>query len=200
MTRALRHAGVIDMANHVVSQEERGVGMTAGYFSAIKKVRCTYRHPATAPTDFVVKTWPDLEIAPKVDIQAMFRKDIWGYEVSSLEFYPRPKVYLGAFDAPNDRWVLVLEDADTFAEHKVHERELDLEGVLRMLPGLADVAAAWEGCHEGEKAQRLDAIGVEYWASPVNLARFKAAMPGGAKLLDRLTLMADSALDRKSVV
>jgi hypothetical protein len=194
MTRVLRHAGVIDMNNHVVSQEERGVGMTAGYFSAIKKVRCVYHHPTAAPADFVVKTWPALEIAPKADIQAMFRKDIWGYEVPAQEFYPRPKVYLGAFDVANDRWVLVLEDADTFADHKVHERELDLAGVMRMLPRLAEVATAWEGCHEGKKAQRLDAIGVEYWASPANLARFKAAMPGGAKLFDRLTSMAESPL------
>ncbi len=103
MTRVLSHAGVIDAENEVASQQERGVGMTAGYFSAIKKVRCTYRHPTTGPTDFVVKTWPALEIAPKTYIQAMFRKDIWGYEVPASEFYPRPEVHLGAFDAPNDR-------------------------------------------------------------------------------------------------
>jgi len=42
MTTVLRGAGVIAATNEVVSQEEQGVGMTAGYFSEIKKVRCTY--------------------------------------------------------------------------------------------------------------------------------------------------------------
>ena len=39
MTKVLRHSGAITATNEVVSQEEQGVGMTAGYFSAIKKVR-----------------------------------------------------------------------------------------------------------------------------------------------------------------
>ena len=38
MTALLRRRGVIDATGEVVSQEERDVGMTAGYFSAIKKV------------------------------------------------------------------------------------------------------------------------------------------------------------------
>ena len=38
MTALLRRRGVIDATDEVVSQEDKGVGMTAGYFSAIKKV------------------------------------------------------------------------------------------------------------------------------------------------------------------
>ena len=194
MTRALRAAGVIDETNEVAAQDEQGVGMTAGYFSAIKKVTCHYRHPAEAPKAFVVKTWPPLEIAPKRDIQAMFLKDIKGYQLPAESFYPRPRMYLAGHDPSNDRWALIMQDAESFAEHKVHENELAMDDVLRMIPRLVDIAVAWEGCQVGEKARVLDDIGVEYWASDTNLARFKAAMPGGAKFLDKLTTMADSAL------
>jgi hypothetical protein len=44
------------------------------------------------------------------------------------------------------------------------------------------------------KARRLDGLGVEHWASDANLAIFKQAMPGGAKLLDKMTEMANSSL------
>lgn len=55
MTQVLRRSGAISEPNAVVSQEEKGVGMTAGYFSAIKRVICTYREPTDAPRSFVVK-------------------------------------------------------------------------------------------------------------------------------------------------
>jgi hypothetical protein len=168
--------------------------MTAGYFSSIKKVRCAYKEPTDAPTDFVVKAWPQLEIMPKEAIRAMFVKDIEGYRLPAEQFYPRPKAHLAACDPENDRWALVMEDADAFAEHKVHESELTLEDVMRMIPGLVDVAVAWEGCDEGPKAEKLAALGVDYWASPANLAVFKAQMPGGAKIFDKLTTMSDSVL------
>ena len=64
MTQVLRRSGAIGPTNAVISQEEQGVGMTAGYFSAIKKVRVTYKEPTDAPTGFVVKAWPAFEIAP----------------------------------------------------------------------------------------------------------------------------------------
>ena len=64
MTRVLRHNKVISASNEVVAQEEEGVGMTAGYFSAIKKVKCRYKEATDAPTSFVVKTWPPFEILP----------------------------------------------------------------------------------------------------------------------------------------
>ena len=54
MTHVLREAGVIGPANEVVSQEEKGVGMTAGYFSEIKKVRCSYRESTPAQNAFTV--------------------------------------------------------------------------------------------------------------------------------------------------
>ena len=184
MTRVLRHAGVISPTNEVSSQVEQGVGMTAGYFSSIKKIRCSYREPTDAPRDFVAKAWPALEIAPKESIAAMFAKDIGGYRLPAQRFYPRPQVYLAGIDTASGAHVLVMEDANAFAEHKVHERELGLDDVMRMLPGLADVAAAWEGADQGEPAQTLGALGAALWASQENLAPFKAAMPGGAPLFD----------------
>ena len=61
MTQLLRHRGVLDQNNEIISVEESGVGMTAGYFSAIKKMKCAYRHPVDASDSFVVKAWPDVE-------------------------------------------------------------------------------------------------------------------------------------------
>jgi len=85
MTRVLRHAGVIATDNEVVMQEETDVGMTAGYFSAIKKVRCTYRDATGAPSAFVVKTWPSFEILPKEAIAAMFAKDVAAYSFADVQ-------------------------------------------------------------------------------------------------------------------
>jgi Ecdysteroid kinase-like family len=194
MTHVLREAGVINAMNEVVSQEETGVGMTAGYFSEIKKVRCTYREPTGAQNSFVVKAWPALEIMPREGIKAMFVKDIKAYLFPSERFYPRPKALLAAFDAADDRWALVMEDADSFAEHKVHESELTLAEVMKMLPGLVNVAVAWEGCDEGEKAADLAELGVDFWASDANLALYKAVMPGGAKLFDKFTTLEGSSV------
>jgi hypothetical protein len=194
MTQVLRNSGAIGPSNEVVSQEEQGVGMTAGYFSAIKKVRCTYREATSAPATFVVKAWPPFEIAPKETIAAMFAKDIKGYQFPASRFYPRPNTHLAAFDAPDDRWVLVMDDADSFAQHKVHEHELTLDEVMKMIPGLVDVAVAWEGCDAGEAAAELSALGVGLWTSPTNLTGFKAAMPGAAKIFDKLTTMGHSTL------
>ncbi len=194
MTRALRRSGAIGPDNEVASQSEKGVGMTAGYFSAIKKVSCVFKEPTNAPTDYVVKAWPPFELMPKPAIQAMFRKDIEGYRWPASAFYPRPRAHLAAFDADTDRWVLLMEDADAFAEHKVHEHELTLAEVLKMIPRLVDVAVAWEGADRGEKARRLDALGVDYWASQANLALYKAQMPGCAKIFDKLASMGGCAL------
>lgn len=187
MTRVLRDAGVIAATNEVISQEEKGVGMTAGYFSEIKKVTCTYREPTGAQNSFVVKAWPAFEVMPKDAIKAMFIKDIKAYLFPAERFYPRPKALLAAFDAASDRWALVMEDADSFSEHKVHETELTLDEVMKMVPGLVEVAVAWEGCHEGEKAAELMELGVDFWASDANLAVYKAVMPGGARLFDKFT-------------
>ena len=194
MTQVLRRSGAISATNAVVSQEEKGVGMTAGYFSAIKRVICTYREPTNAPRSFVVKAWPQLEIAPKESIRAMFIKDIKGYQLPAESFYPRPITHLAAFDAENDLWALVMEDAGTYAQQKVHEAELTFDEVMRMVPGLVDVAVAWEGADRGEKAEKLEELGVGLWASQENLNNFKALMPGSVKLFDRLLMMTDSPL------
>ena len=194
MTQVLRNSGVIAATNEVVSQEEMGVGMTAGYFSAIKKVTCTYKEPTEAERSFVVKAWPPFELLPKESLQAIFIKDINAYSLPAEDFYPHPKAYLAAFDAPDDRWALVMEDADTFADHKVHEHEMNLDELMRMIPKLVDVAVAWEGCDAGEKAQQLAELGVDLWASDVNLALYKTVMPGGAKLFDKLTTLQTSSL------
>ncbi len=189
MTQVLRRSGAIAATNRVVSQTEQGVGMTAGYFSSIKKVRCTYSEATDAPTDFVVKAWPSLEIAPRDSIAAMFLKDIHGYKIPAEQFYPRPKVHLAAFDPSQDAYVLVMEDAGVFASQKVHEHELTFEEVMRMIPALVDVAVTWEGADEGERAAELAAMGIPHWTSPENLDGFKAGMPGGARLFDLVCCM-----------
>jgi hypothetical protein len=194
MTALLRARGVLDASNHVVATEDSGVGMTAGYFSAIKKVKCRYAAPTSAMDAFVVKTWPALENAPKTQIADMFGKDIAAYSMSAEGFYPRPKVYLADFDADSDRWALLMDDATAFAEQKLHEAEMGLDEVMRMVPKLVEIAVAWEGCHEGEKAARLEALGVHHWASDANLAAFKQIMPGGAPLFDLVTRMPESTL------
>ena len=194
MTSVLRERGVISPTDEVVSQDERDVGMTAGYFSAIKKVACTYREATDAQSAFVVKTWPAFEMLPRENIAAMFARDIGGYTLPADRFYPRPDVHLAACDAAEDRWCLVMDDADSFAEHKVHECELDLDEVLRMIPKLVSMAVEWEGCHEGPKGRLLDELGVDLWAADHNISVYKAVMPHGAKISDRLTEMGESPL------
>jgi hypothetical protein len=194
MTTVLRHSGVIAATNAVVSQEEQDVGMTAGYFSAIKKIKCTYQEATDAPNAFVVKAWPAFEMLPKESIRAMFMKDIKAYLFPAAHFYPRPQAYLAAFDASEDRWALVMADANSFAEHKVHEHAMRLDEVMKMLPRLVDVAVAWEGCHTGDKARQLAELGVDFWASEANLALYKTVMPQGAKLFDKLTTMEGSSI------
>lgn len=182
MTQVLRNSGLITNTNEVVSLVESDVGMTAGYFSAVKKVKCTYREATNVQDSFVVKTWPPLEILPRKSIQDMFLKDIKGYQ---LDFYPHPKAFLAEYDMPNNRWILVMEDADTFAKHKTHEEELNTDDVIKMIPKMVDVAASWEGCHKGRMDQQLTDIGVDFWASEANLAIYKSVMPGGAKIVDK---------------
>ena len=46
------------------------------------------------------------------------------------------------------RYALVLADADDTGEHKVHENELNLEELKKMIPKLAQHAAIFEGVHE----------------------------------------------------
>ena len=44
----------------------------------------------------------------------MFEKDIIAYTMPSETFYPRPQVYLADFDAAEDRWALLMDDANAF--------------------------------------------------------------------------------------
>ena len=194
MTKLLQARGVIASDNHVTHTEDAGVGMTAGYFSAIKKVKCHYANPTNATDAFVVKTWPDFENAPKEQIAGMFEKDIIAYSMDTEGFYPRPKVYLADFDAPSDSWALLMDDANVFADQKLHESEMTADEVMHMIPKLVEIAVKWEGCHEGEKSAPLDKLGVVHWASDENLAAFKQIMPGGAPLWDKAMSMADSTL------
>ena len=53
MTAVLRRSGVIDSSNEVVSLEESGVGMTAGYFSDIKRMRCAYHATLESPSSLL---------------------------------------------------------------------------------------------------------------------------------------------------
>ena len=194
MTDLLRARGAISSTNSVVRQDDSDVGMTAGYFSAIKRVKCHFAEPTDAQDSYVVKAWPEFEILPKENIRDMFVKDIRAYMFPADGFYPRPHAVLADFDADNDQWALVMEDVATFADQKLHENELTLDEVLQVVPGLVDAAVAWEGCDEGPKAEQLAELGVDFWASDQNLAIYRAVMPGGAKLFDRLTKMGDSSI------
>ncbi len=131
VTDVLRSRGVIAASNRVVHQEEADVGMTAGYFSSIKKVKCTYSEVTNKPNCFVVQSWPPFELLPRDEIEAMFVKDISAYSFQADNFFPRPHAYLATFDKQNDGWVLVMEDADTFGVHKVHEVEMTADDVHR---------------------------------------------------------------------
>ncbi len=58
MTGLLRGRGLLSADNEVTSTDDQGVGMTAGYFSSIKRVKCHFKHPTDAPDSFVFNTWP----------------------------------------------------------------------------------------------------------------------------------------------
>lgn len=124
----------------------------------------------------------------------MFIKDIRGYQVPADRFYPRPKTHLAAFDEAQGRFALVMEDAGVFATQKVHEHELAFHEVMRMIPALVDVAVAWEGCDQGERADELVVMDVPHWTSPQLLDGFKTSMPGGAPLYDLICCMPGSPL------
>jgi len=168
--------------------------MTAGYFSAIKRVRPTYQEPTSAPSAFIIKTWPNFEIAPPETIAEMFAREIQGYRFDEQRFYPKPKVFLADFDGSTNRGALIMEDACTFGEQKVHEQEMGMDEVTRMVPRLVEIALEWEGCDRGDKARQLDALNVGHWASDSNLATYRNIMPGGARLFDLMTDMSGSSL------
>ena len=57
MTKLLQARGVIAATNSVVSQDESDVGMTAGYFSAIKRIKCHFAEATDAQNSYVVKAF-----------------------------------------------------------------------------------------------------------------------------------------------
>ena len=123
LTQLLQARGLLEPDNAVASVEEAGVGMTAGYFSDIKKIHCQFSNTTDCPAHFVAKAWPDFEMLPEDAIGDMFIKDIKGYMFPSERFYPRPRVFLADFDLDGNRYGLIMEDVDQFADQKVHESE-----------------------------------------------------------------------------
>ena len=134
LSQLLTARGLLEADNEVTAIEEAGVGMTAGYFSDIKKIHCLFKSPTNCPAHFVAKAWPDFEMLPGEAISDMFIKDIKGYMIPAEQFFPRPVVYLADFDQTNNRWGLIMEDVDQYAQQKVHETELTLDEVLQMIP------------------------------------------------------------------
>jgi hypothetical protein len=145
MQDLLRYRGVISQTCEVTSVKKQGVGMTAGYFSAIEKVKCVFSEQTSCQDSFVVKAWPALELLPKDSIKGMFIADMKGYsDFESEDWYPRPNIYLASYDEAKDLWALVMDDCDTYATHCVHENPLTLEQVKKMIPGLVHTAVKFE--------------------------------------------------------
>lgn len=191
-TELLRHRGCINPGDSVVSMEEKGVGMTAGYFSAIKKVTITLSPgaPASCPTKFVAKAWPSFELLPKDSIKAMFIKDIKGFSDFSAEvFYPRPTVYLATYDETKDLYALVMADCDEYSTHMVHETPLNLEQVKQMIPKMVQVALAFEGIDDADHPLKdaVDKASIVHFCSEGSLAVYNQVMPQGAAIFDEFT-------------
>ena len=194
MTRLLRARGLLADHNEIIRIDESGVGMTAGYFSDIKKLHCHFKEPTECPSHFVAKAWPDFEMLPGETISDMFVKDIKGYMLPAEHFFPRPEVFLADFDQTSNHYGLIMADVDQFGTQKVHEQELTFDEVMQMIPGLVDCAVSWEGCDTGPAASTLTEFGVAHWSSPENLALYKEIMPAGAKLFDKVLSMPESDL------
>ncbi len=66
MDKLLRHRGLVAGKAKVLSIEKKDVGLTAGYFSSISFVTCTYSDdvPEDTPKKFVVKAWPQVRPPP----------------------------------------------------------------------------------------------------------------------------------------
>lgn len=185
MTTLLRFRNLIGKNDEVVSMEECGVGVTAGFFSTIKKVTCKLspNAPTTCPTQFVVKAWPEFELLPAMAIASLFKADIMGYtHFPSSEFYPRPDVYLATFDEAKARYVLIMADCDSVATQAIHEKPLNLEQVRAMIPILAHVAAKYEGSHEPSHPDYEQTKHMRHWSEIV--AGLRPLMAKGAPLFD----------------
>jgi hypothetical protein len=179
MTQLLQYRGMIPADVTVTSLTQKGVGMTAGYFSSIAKVKCQFSAPVNCPVNYVAKAWPAFELLPKEAIGNMFVNDIKGYsEYKAADFYPRPAVYLATYDVDKNLYALVMADAEDTGVHKVHENELTLDETKMMIPKLAKIAATFENCHLPSSAQHENASYVPLWTDPANLGEPSAPWPG----------------------
>lgn len=128
MNELLHYRGTIAADASVASIEKADVGLTAGHFSAIAKVTVKYSEgvPDGTPTRFVIKTWPPLELVPAEAIKAMFLNDIAGYaNHREGEYYPRiGPLYLATYDDENNKFCLVMTDANEIGTHKSHENSV----------------------------------------------------------------------------
>ena len=186
MQAVLRHRGAIGEDVEVTSIEKSDVGMTAGYFSSIVRVKLTYSKECSAPPSMIVKSWPPFELLSKDAIKGMFIMDMKGYsEFTGDEWYPRPNVYLASYDESEDRWALVMEDAYNFADHAVHEKPLTLEQVKIMIPALVDFAVRFEGCNEESSPMFERTKHIPPWSAAA--MTFEKVGYGGAALFDEFT-------------
>lgn len=183
MEALLKHRGMIPSTCKVTRINEKGVGMTAGYFSSIKKVECLYSEPVECPSKFVCKAWPSQELMPAENIKGMFIADMKGYsDFKSESFYPRPDVYLATYDADKDQWALVMRDIDSYGDHRVNENPINFNEMMGMIPQLTTIAAEFE-CRDPVASGK--APHVRAWGSAENMEAFKAVVSLGAPLADK---------------
>ena len=50
LSNLLKARGLLEADNAITAIEESGVGMTAGYFSDIKKIHCQFKNPTDCPS------------------------------------------------------------------------------------------------------------------------------------------------------
>jgi hypothetical protein len=187
MTTLLRFRGLLGAGDEVVSMEEKGVGVTAGYLSTIKKLACTLspHAPPSCPTHFVVKAWPEVELLPSAAIAGLFKADIKGYTLfEARNYFPRPDVYLATFDEAKARYGLIMADCDRVATPAVHEHPLNLDQVRAMIPQLVHVAVCYEGAQEGTHSAAAQLKHMHHWKDLV--ASMRPLMLQNAVLFDEL--------------
>ena len=179
MTEVLRRSGVIDETNEVVALDR----IRRRHDRRILLLNQESHVPLQASgrcADFIRREGlAELEILPKESLEAIFVSDIKAYSFPEAVLSASAGLPRRVRPAEQSGWVLVMENVETFGEQKVHEKEMNFQEVERMIPGLVEVAVAWEGCDEGDRARELAEIGVDLWVSDSNLGVFKAVMPGG---------------------
>eukprot|EP00039_Didymoeca_costata_P021771 m.345412 g.345412 ORF g.345412 m.345412 type:complete len:469 (+) comp26286_c0_seq1:110-1516(+) len=196
MTKLLQARGYISETNKVVSMTETDAGITAGFFSAIKMMSCKFEQDTDAATDFVAKAWPEMEILPKEAIAAMFVRDITAYHFPQDTFYPRVTPLLAAYDLTDNRYGLVLENANTYGEQKeCVANPICMDTLKTMIPNMVQAAVAWEGCDQGAAATQLEELHVVHLNDPRNMGIYTASMPTGCRFFDHLLKIKSPMID-----